>query len=111
MSSMEPVLRSDARPDAERARRKWKRLLVLGVVLSLGPIFGILGAAYALRIIFRQVGSMPAATPADVAAATNRGILYAASGTLAGPFGVFLIVWSYTKLRRRERAPAGGAWK
>jgi len=38
-----------ARPpeDADALRRKWKRFLILGIALMLGPIFGVLGLAFA----------------------------------------------------------------
>jgi hypothetical protein len=96
---------SDATP---RSRRKWRRILVVGIVLSLGPILGILGLAFGIGISFRAIEASPAPTPSDLHAANARGlwifVLSATLGMLSGLVGACLALWSYRKLRALEPA-------
>jgi hypothetical protein len=102
-ASVDPVRPSQ---ESARARRKWRRILVVGIVLSLGPILGVLGLALGIGISFRAIDASPAPTPADLHAAQTRGLwifaLSAALGMLSGLAGACLALWSYRKLRALE---------
>ena len=95
--------------EVARLRRKWRRILIVGVVLSLGPLLGILGLALGIGISFRAIEASPAPTPADLHAANSRGlwlfVLSAALGMLSGLTGACLALWSYKKLRALEPGP------
>jgi len=100
------------RPESDeraRLRRKWWRILIVGIALSLGPLLGILGLALGIGISFRAIEASPAPTPAALQAADSKGlwlfVLSAALGMLSGLSGACLALWSYKKLRALEPAP------
>ncbi len=101
--------RANDRRDLPRLRRKWRRILIVGVTLSLGPLLGILGLALAVGNSFRAIHASPAPTPADLHAANSKGlwlfVLSAALGMLSGLSGACLALWSYRKLRALEPSP------
>jgi biopolymer transport protein ExbB/TolQ len=100
---MDPAAIS-ARPidDDGRLRRKWKRLLILGIALSLGPVFGVLGLALGLGLSFHRIETTKAPTPGDLSTGVWIGTTSAAIGMLAGIAGACLALWSYRKLRALE---------
>lgn len=97
--------------DANRLRKRWKRFLILGIALSLGPVAGVLGLAFGMGLSFHRIEAMPAPTPKDLADGVWLGIASAALGMLAGIAGACLALWSYRKLSALEPEASAGPWK
>jgi hypothetical protein len=91
--------------DATPLRSKWRRLLIVGIVLSLGPILGVLGMAIAMGASFRRIETSPAPTPGELSVGVWWIPGVAALGMLAGIAGAGLVLWSYKKLRALEPEP------
>jgi Na+/glutamate symporter len=102
-----------ARPpeDADALRRKWKRFLILGIALMLGPIFGVLGLAFGMGLSYRRIETMPAPTPRDLSEGVWIGTASATIGMLAGIAGAILALWSYRKLTALRPETSAGPWK
>jgi hypothetical protein len=92
--------------DADRLRKRWKRILVLGVVLSLGPILGVLGLAYGIGLSFE--GEMTPVLTLEVSGVWWS-IASAVAGMLAGIVGAGLVLRSFKKLRALESTTDVGA--
>ncbi len=97
----------EANPDE---RRRWTIFLVIGLVISCGPIFPILGGLANVLWPFYRIESPYAPTPGDLAMSVHLSV-FAASvglsmvGLLAPVVGVPLAVWSSTKQMRLRTGP------
>jgi biopolymer transport protein ExbB/TolQ len=88
--------------DLEPARtlRRWKRILVFGIVLATGPALGFAGLLFGMLQSFHTIESHKAPTPDDLAAGVQFGTISSLVGLLSGVVGALLIVLACSQIAR-----------
>lgn len=80
--------------------------IVLGVLLALGPLWGMTGTAFEMTRVFQELDRKPGITdPHVVSSNVSRTLLVTAAGLIACPIGVVLTLVSVIALVRLKRTP------
>ena len=109
---METTLQpTDADPSLQGARRKWKRALVIGLILCCGPVLGLLGTVVGVMYSFERIEALPAPTPDDLAVGVHLSLSAEVIGLLAAVIGAPLACWSYVRLNKLRREGESAFWK
>jgi biopolymer transport protein ExbB len=86
----------------EEIMKKWITILVVGIVLSLGPIWGLLGTVFGMTQAFGHL----AESEIEVGALSNDislALYTTLAGLLALPIGIALIVVAIIKLSKGKQ--------
>lgn len=93
-------------PNEEKPRQRrgmWSALFVLGILLSLAPIFGTLLTTAGMVSAFQQIAaSQEQPRPQDLATGISRSMIFTALGLSICPVGVALAIVSAIKLWWRK---------
>ena len=81
-------------------RRKWRGVLALGILLTLGPVLGFVGTVFGMLYSFDRIESLKAPTPGDLAIGVHISMLASVLGLLMFPAGVLLVILSCSRLAK-----------
>ena len=83
--------------------KKWITVLVVGIILALGPLWGLAGTVFGMIMAFDTMrlsgGSDPGALAADVSHALHT----TAAGYVASPIGVALVIVASIKVAKGKQ--------
>jgi len=97
--------------DLDRERRRWRALLVAGIVLCCGPAVGFLGTIVGMVYSLDRIERLKAPTPGDLSTGVQLSLVATVLGFAALLVGAPLIWWSYANLKRLRGDPDPGPWK
>jgi biopolymer transport protein ExbB/TolQ len=95
-------------PERVALRRRWTIWLWAGILLSLGPVFGLLGTLLGMLHSFRVIESLKAPRPGDLAVGVYESLFATTAGLIALPIGVGLVVLSCQRLQHLRAEPPAG---
>ena len=79
--------------------------IVAGVLLMLGPLWGLLGTAFGMHRVFAELGKAGIGEPSVVSASIGEVLICTAIGFVACPIGIGLLVLCIYQLEKAKRIP------
>ena len=82
--------------------------MVVGALLTLGPILGLLGTVYGMNQSFHALGANGIGDPRALSRGVALTLLATVAGLVASPVGIILLIFSafrYSKARRAGAPP------
>ena len=79
--------------------------IVAGVVLMLGPLWGMLGTVFGMARAFTVLGQSGVADPSQVSASVSGVLISSVAGFVACPIGIVLMIVCIVQLDKAKRLP------
>ena len=93
-----------------KVMKKWIAMLIVGVLLVLGPVWGLVGTVLGMTQAFGRL-AQGAPQPEDLASDISLSLYSTAAGYIVWPIGVVLVVVAAIKISKckKQQAPQVGA--
>jgi len=79
--------------------------IVIGAILALGPLWGTIGAAFAMQRALTVLGGSGIADPRALSSAIGATLFLQIFGLVGWPFGIVLCIFSIIMLLAIQRQP------
>ncbi|MBP83022.1 MAG: hypothetical protein CMO61_04145 [Verrucomicrobiales bacterium] len=78
--------------------RKWITVLIVGIILALGPLWGLAGTVFGMIMAFDTMRLSGGSDPGALAADVSHALYTTAAGYVAFPIGVALVIVASIKV-------------
>ena len=79
--------------------------IVAGILLMLGPLWGMLGTTFGMTRAFTVLGQSGVVDPSDLSASISRVLISSVAGFVACPIGIVLLIVCIVQLQKTGRVP------
>jgi biopolymer transport protein ExbB/TolQ len=85
--------------------KKWITVLIVGIILALGPLWGLAGTVFRMIMAFDTMGLSGGSDPGALAADISHALHTTVAGYVAFPIGIALVTVATIKVvKARQRA-------